>query len=377
MKAPARQSRLAELPDFPWDTLTEAKNTAMAHPEGIVNLSVGTPVDPVDELIREALHQASAQPGYPTTHGTPQLRDTIAQHMQRRYEVSGIDPEAVLPVVGTKEFIAWLPTLLGIGPGHSVVIPHCAYPTYEVGALMAGAQVLRADSLVQLGPQIPTLLFINSPSNPTGKVLGIDHLRKVVSWAREHNVIVASDECYLGLTWEDDAYSILHPDVCDGDFSGLLAIGSLSKTSNMASYRSGYIAGDPQLIAELLGVRKHCGLMVPLAVQHAMMAAFADDEHQLVQAQKYRARRTQLKAALEEAGFTIDHSQAGLYLWSTCGQDSRKTVDLLASIGILVAPGDFYGPAGQQHVRIALTESDERVSAACARLKNNAHLFQG
>ena len=276
--------------------------------------------------------------------------------------------EGVLPVIGTKEAIAGLTSILGIGAGETVVIPEVAYPTYEVSALLAGATPVRADSTVQLGPARPALMFVNSPSNPTGKVLGIDHLRKVVQWAREREVIVASDECYLGLTWEAEAYSILDPRVCDGDHTGLLAIHSLSKVSNLASYRAGFFAGDRDLIAELLAVRKHSGLILPFPIQSAMTAALNDDTHVDAQRERYRARRDVLKAAVENAGFTVDHSEAGLYLWATRGEDSRVTQGWLAERGILAAPGDFYGPAGTKHVRMALTATDERIAAAAARL---------
>ncbi|MSX07379.1 MAG: succinyldiaminopimelate transaminase, partial [Actinobacteria bacterium] len=244
-----------------------------------------------------------------------------------------------------------------------------AYPTYEVGALLAGARILRADGLNRLGPERASLIFVNSPSNPTGKVLGVEHLRKVVEWARERDAIVVSDECYLGLTWEADVVSVLDPRVCDGDHTNLLAVHSLSKTSNLASYRAGFVTGDAALIAELLEVRKHAGMMVPLPIQAAMTAALADDEHENIQRERYRARRTVLKGAVEAAGFRVDHSQAGLYLWATRDEPCRDTVDWLAERGILAAPGEFYGPNGGKHVRIALTATDERIEAAAARLR--------
>lgn len=356
------------LPDFPWDSLASAKEKAQAHTDGIVNLSVGTPVDPVAPVIRDALASVAAEPGYPTTHGTDALREVTTASLARRYGMTGIDPAAILPVIGTKEVIAWLPSLLGLGADDLVVIPEVAYPTYEVGALLAGARVLRADGTAQLGPEKPALIFVNSPSNPTGKVLGVEHLRKVVEFARERGAIVASDECYLGLTWEGEAVSILDPRVCGGDHTGLLAIHSLSKTSNLASYRAGFLAGDPALIAELLEVRKHAGMMMPTPIQAAMAAALADDDQENEQRERYRRRRAVLLAAVRAAGFTVDDSEAGLYLWATRGEDCRDTVDWFAERGILVAPGDFYGPRGRTHVRIALTASDERISAAAARL---------
>ncbi|QCQ90292.1 succinyldiaminopimelate transaminase [Rhodococcus sp. SGAir0479] len=356
------------LPDFPWDSLASAKEKAQAHHDGIVNLSVGTPVDPVAPVIQDALASVAAVPGYPTTHGTDALRETAVASLARRYGMTGIDPAAVLPVIGTKEVIAWLPTLLGLGADDLVVIPEVAYPTYEVGALLAGARVVRADGTAQLGPQKPALIFVNSPSNPTGKVLGVEHLRKVVDFARERGAIVASDECYLGLAWEGEAVSILDPRVCGGDHTGLLAIHSLSKTSNLASYRAGFLAGDPTLIAELLEVRKHAGMIMPTPIQAAMAAALADDAQERDQRERYRGRREILLAAVRGAGFTVDDSEAGLYLWATRGEDCRDTVDWFADRGILVAPGDFYGPRGQKHVRIALTASDERIAAAASRL---------
>ena len=368
MTLSARTKVSAALPVFPWDTLADATATARAYPDGIVDLSVGTPVDDVAPVIREALAAASASPGYPTTAGTPAVRASAVAALQRRYGITGLPEQAVLPVIGTKEVIAWLPTLLGLGAADTVVVPELAYPTYDVGARLAGAQVLRADSLTQIGPQSPALVYLNSPSNPTGKVLGVDHLRKVVGWARERGVVIASDECYLGLSWDAQPLSVLHPDVCDGDHTGLLAVHSLSKTSSLAGYRAGFVAGDPALVAELLAVRKHAGMIVPTPVQAAMVAALDDDEHERVQRDRYAERRDALLAAVRGAGFTVEHSEAGLYLWATRGESGRATVAWLAERGILVAPGEFYGPAGARHVRIGFTATDERIAAAVERL---------
>ncbi len=358
------------MPEFPWDTLADASALAKAHVQGIVDLSVGTPVDPVAPLIRDALASAGAEPGYPTTAGTAALRESAVAALHRRYGVTGLSESAVLPVIGTKELIAWLPTLLGLGAEDVVVVPELAYPTYDVGARLAGAQVLCADSLTQLGPRAPALLFVNSPSNPTGQVLGVDHLRKLVGWARERGVVVASDECYLGLGWDAQPVSVLHPSVCDGDHSGLLAVHSLSKSSSLAGYRAGYVAGDAALVGELLAVRKHAGMMVPRPVQAAMVAALDDDAHEREQRDRYRRRRDVLLPALRSAGFTVDHSEAGLYLWVTRGEPCRDTVHWLAQRGILAAPGEFYGARGARHVRVALTATDERIAAAVDRLAN-------
>ena len=371
MPPEARKGRLAvsaSLPVFPWDTLAEAKTLAGTHPDGIVDLSVGTPVDPVAPLIQEALAAAAAAPGYPTTAGTAQLRESMVAALGRRFRITGLTEAAVLPVIGTKELIAWLPTLLGLGPTDVVAVPELAYPTYDVGVRLAGAKVLPADSLTQLGPQSPALIYLNSPSNPTGRVLGADHLRKVVGWARDRGVLVASDECYLGLGWDAQPLSVLHPSVCDGDHTGLLAVHSLSKSSSLAGYRAGFVAGDRDVVAELLAVRKHAGMMVPTAVQAAMTAALNDDTHEREQRDRYARRRAALLPALRAAGLTVDHSEAGLYLWATRGEPCRDSVTWFAKRGILVAPGDFYGPGGAQHVRVALTATDERIGAAVDRL---------
>jgi succinyldiaminopimelate transaminase len=359
----------ASLPVFPWDTLADAAAQARAHPGGIVDLSVGTPVDPVAPLIRDALAAASAAPGYPATAGTPALRASAVAALDRRYGITGLPEHAVLPVIGTKELIAWLPTLLGLGPDDAVVVPELAYPTYEVGARLTRARVLVADSLTQLGPQSPAVVYLNSPSNPTGAVLGVDHLRKVVGWARERGVLVVSDECYLGLGWDVQPLSVLHPSVSDGDHTGLLAVHSLSKSSSLAGYRAGFVAGDPDVVAELLAVRKHAGMMVPTPVQAAMVAALDDDAHEREQRDRYARRRALLMPALRSAGLTVDHSEAGLYLWATRGEPCRDTVGWLADRGILVAPGEFYGARGAEHVRVALTATDERIAAAVKRLQ--------
>ncbi|WP_018295872.1 succinyldiaminopimelate transaminase [Corynebacterium lubricantis] len=354
------------LPDFPWDSLAQAKEKANAHPGGIVNLSVGTPVDPVDPSIQLALAEAAAEPGYPTTVGTDELREAIVNALERRYQMEGLDTSAVLPVIGTKEAIAWLPTLLGLR-GEKVIIPTVAYPTYEVAALIAGCTPVRSDEPVEGA----ALAFINSPSNPTGKVASAAELKTWVDFARDTGCIVASDECYLGLGWDDEhtPVSILSHEVAGGDNTNLIAVHSLSKTSNLASYRAGYLAGDKAVIAELTEVRKHAGLMVPGPIQHAMVAALENDLHEELQHATYAVRRAKLLKAVVSAGFTVDHSEAGLYLWATRGENGRDTVEALAELGILVAPGDFYGPAGENYVRIALTASDERIDEACRRLE--------
>lgn len=400
MTGPRLTSPADRLPTFPWDSLQGAKARASAFPDGLVDLSIGTPVDDVPATVRAALSDAAAAPGYPQAAGTPELRSAIGDFMARRHGVT--DSGTVVPVVGTKEAIASLPTLLGVGEGHRVVVPELAYPTYEVAVRMAGATPVRADSLTQLGPTLPSsapvLMFINSPGNPSGRILGEGHLRKVVQWARERGTVVVSDECYLGLAWDAEAPSILDPAINDGDLSGLIAVHSLSKTANMASYRAGWLAGDPALLGPLLQVRRHMGLMVPGPVQAAMVTALSDDHAHDLQRSRYARRRSVLRAAVEAAGFRVDESYGGLYLWVTRGEGpgpvggrgaaavpessrelvessrelpetSRELVDWFAERGILVAPGDFYGPKGARHVRISLTASDEAIEVAAGRIR--------
>lgn len=365
-----RQPLSSRLPQFPWDALEPAKAAAASHPDGMVDLSVGSPVDPVAPGIQLALSEAAGSPGYPQTIGTPRLRRAIVDSLARRYGVTGLKESQVLPVIGTKEAIAWLPTLLGLGAGDVVVIPTLAYPTYEVGARLAGAEILRADATVAAGPAAVSLFYLNSPGNPSGRVLGIDHLRKVIAWARDRGVIVASDECYLGLGWDDTnpPASLLDPRVTDGDTRNLLVLHSLSKTDNFAGYRGGFIAGDPDLVAELTTLRKHAGLMVPTPIQAAMVAALEHDEQEAAQRLVYAGRRATLMKALLQAGFRIDYSEGGLYLWASRGEDCWATVRWFADLGILVAPGSFYGPAGKDYVRVALTATTERINAAARRL---------
>ena len=380
------------LPDFPWDSLAPVKERARAfcapdgdpRGSGLVDLSVGTPVDPTPAVVQEALRSAADAPGYPQTYGTPDLREAVADWFGRRRGAPDVDPDGVMPTIGSKELVAWLPTLLGITKGQTVAFPTVAYPTYDVGARIAGATPFAADATTAFGPvtaaSAPRLLWLNSPSNPTGKVLGVAHLRKVVRWARERGVIVASDECYAELDWRSkeergESYaelpttpSILDPRVCEGSHEGLLAVCSTSKQSNLAGYRAAFVAGDVALVRRILEVRKHAGMIVPWPVQVALAAAVRDDAHVAEQKARYAARRAVLKPAVEAFGLRVDESSAGLYLWSTAGEPAAATLDRLAERGILAAPGTFYGAAGAEHVRIALTASDEQISQAAARL---------
>jgi len=277
--------------------------------------------------------------------------------------------EAVLPTVGSKELVASLPSQLGVGPGQTVLIPEIAYPTYAVGSLLAGAEYFASDSTVAVGPRDVPLVWLNSPGNPTGRVLPASHLRKVVSWARERGAVVAVDECYFECAWEVEPVSVLDAEVNGGSLDSIIAVHSLSKRSNMAGYRAAFVAGDPRLLAGLREVRRHSGLMVAGPVQQAMRVALDDDGHIEEQRDRYLERRSMLRHALERAGFRIDHSEGSLYLWATRAEPCMDTVSWLVERGILAAPGDFYGPLGASHVRVALTATDERVAAAATRLR--------
>lgn len=332
---------------------------------------MGTPVDPTPEVIRAALVAASDAPGYPQTHGTPALRRAVVDWFARRRGVPALDPAGVLPTIGSKEFVAWLPTLLGLGPGDVVVHPEVAYPTYDVGARLAGATPLPAGGPAQVGPEAGRirLIWVNSPGNPHGKVLSVDQLAEVVAWARSVGAVVASDECYAELPWDvEEVPSILDPRVCGGSHQGLLAVYSLSKQSNLAGYRAAFVVGDHVLVHGLLELRKHAGMMVPWPVQEALRVALSDDDHVARQRERYRARRVQVVGALMDAGFRIDDSRAGLYVWATRGEPAWTTIGWLAERGVLAAPGDFYGTRGSRHVRVALTAGDERIGRLAERV---------
>lgn len=363
-------SLAGSLPDFPWDSLLEAQQKAAAHPGGIVDLSVGTPVDPTPQFARDAVNAASNAPGYPTVWGTPEVRRSIIGYLQHRWASLPLTDRNVMPVVGTKELVGWLPTLLQLRDS-AVVHPACAYPTYEVGALVAGARPVALDDPSQV-PDDTSLIWLNSPANPTGRILSLQELRAWVQVARERGAVLASDECYGEFAWDAEVISVLDPRVNDGDLTGLLAVHSVSKRSNAAGYRAGFVGGDDQIVGALIAARKHLGMMVPAPIQAALTALLGDQEHVEEQRLRYIARRGLLRPALEGAGFRVDHSEGSLYLWATRDEPCRDTVDWLAERGILVAPGDFYGPDAARHVRIALTATDERIVAAADRLTAEA-----
>ena len=369
--------RPLDLPEFPWDQLAPAKERAAAHPGGICDLSVGTPVDDTPAFIREALADASNAHGYPTVIGTTEVREAIVAWGKRRGMVD-VGMNGVIPTIGSKEAVAWIPFLLGVRPGDTVLVPEVAYPTYDIGARLAGATPVAVDPTDPSSWPDAALVYLNSPGNPDGHVMSTDELRAAVRWARSHGAVVVSDECYAALPWSEPYVSegvpsLLDTDVCEGDASGLLVLYSLSKQSNLAGYRGALIYGDPALVAPIVSVRKHSGLMVPAPVQHAMAIALADTEHVQAQRAVYAVRRALLLEALTDAGLDVDpDSAAGLYLWvadPANPTDSWALVNRLAELGILVAPGDFYGTAAHGRVRVALTATDERIQAAASRIR--------
>ncbi|PPF40818.1 MULTISPECIES: succinyldiaminopimelate transaminase [unclassified Rathayibacter] len=363
---------LGALPDYPWDLMAPFARTAAEHPGGIVDLSIGSPVDPTPAPIRDALARATDSHAYPTTVGTPALREAIAAWYARRRGVEGLGIDEVLPTIGSKELVAWLPFLLGLGEGDVVVHPRAAYPTYAMGAAIAGAEALASDDPAEW-PATTRLVWLNSPGNPDGAVLDVPALQRAVARARELGAVIAGDECYAELGWDgrwadEPIPSVLDPRVVGEDRTGVLGVYSLSKQSNLAGYRAAFVAGDAALIARLVTVRKHAGMIVPGPLQEAMIVALADDEHVAAQKERYRSRRDRLRPALESAGFRIDRSEAGLYLWATEGRPAWESIDRLARLGVLAGPGVFYGEGFPEHVRLSLTASDERIDAAVERL---------
>lgn len=330
---------------------------AKKYPGGFIDLSQGTPVDPTPTFIQEALTKASNSPSYPLTAGSSQLKDAIRSWATLNLGATG--EFDVLPVIGSKEFVALLPTFL---QSKTVLYPMIAYPTYLVGALMASANAISVEIDAKSWPTAD-LAWINSPSNPTGQVQSDSEILATINWARNNGSVIASDECYLSFSKE--AKSILS--LTGGNNEGVLAVHSLSKRSNLAGYRAAFVIGDSKLIDQIRQIRKHAGLIVPLPVQQAMIAALSDNNHAIEQAERYEKRRIKLITALSNAGFTIEHSQAGLYIWCSKNEDCYKTVDWFANLGVLVTPGSFYG--SEKFIRIALTATDESIDLVVERIK--------
>lgn len=337
---------------------------AREYRDGIIDLSVGTPVDPTPEFIQAALISGANAPGYPATIGSPTLRAAM-----RKWAITVLGVQGdfdLLPSIGSKEVVANLPAQL---EAKRVLYPTIAYPTYLVGAILAGAEHQAVDFSADSWPE-SELAWINSPSNPTGRISSREELAEVIAYSQRSGAVIASDECYFNFPASSSgAQPISLLEVAAGENKNLLALHSLSKRSNLAGYRGAMLIGDPTLIAKIREIRKHSGLLVPAPVQGAMVAALGDEMHVKEQAQRYARRREVLRPALESAGFRIEESTAGLYIWCTRGERDFDSVAQLAEIGILATPGSFYGAAGGKHIRIALTASDGQIAAAAARLR--------
>jgi succinyldiaminopimelate transaminase len=366
------------LPEYPWQKLKPYQAIAEKHANGMVDLSVGSPVDPTPKVIQEAIRDATNAPGYPSTAGSLEFREAVAEWFGRRRGVD-LSSDQVMPTIGSKEFISFLPLMLGLGKGDVIVQPSVAYTAYVVGAALSGAEIISEDDPAKW-PTNTKLIWINSPGNPDGRVLDVDEMKACVTRARELGAVLASDECYAELGWgrwaEERIPSVLDPRVCVGSYDNLLAVYSLSKQSNLAGYRAAFVAGPENLIKPIVNIRMHSGLMMPAPVQKAVIAALKDEEHVAVEREIYRKRREVLLAAVKAYGFEISDSEAGLYLWATLGEDCWATVTKMAELGILVVPGEFYQAQGSKYVRFSITASDEKVAEGAARLTNALGLTQ-
>ena len=370
-------------PPYPHDRLAELRATADAVPGGIVDCSVGTPVDPMPEVARRALADAAAAAtGYPAAIGAPAYREAAAAWIGRRFGVP-IAPDAVVACVGTKELVASLPRVLALrDPTRDTVLyPDIAYPTYEMGARLAGLRavpvplderwLLDITRVDEEDAARALLVWVNEPGNPTGSSGGSDHLRAVADWARSCGAIVASDECYAEFTYDTAGAPAPPATILAHGNDRALAVHSLSKRSNMAGLRAGFVAGDAALVSYLGEVRKHAGLMTPAPVQAAATAALGDDAHVDEQRARYAGRRTDALGALDVWGLVHDGGPSTFYLWLRsveAGEGGWSIARRLAERGLLVAAGDLYGPGGAAHVRLSLTQTDERLARAWDRL---------
>jgi len=370
-------------PPYPQDRLASLKATADALPGGVVDASVGTPVDPMPEVVAEALISATrAATGYPPSIGTPGYRESAAGWLERRFGVA-LTPDQVIACIGTKELVASLPHHLALrDPSRDTVLyPAVSYPTYAMGATLAGLRAvpvpvddrwhLDLDAVDPADAERALVLWLNDPANPTGACATPDEIVRNAEWGRSRGIVVASDECYAEFTYDDSGAPIAPVTALFAGLDGILSVHSLSKRSNLAGLRAGFVAGDPTLVQYLGEVRKHAGFMVPAPVQAAGAAAFADDAHVEEQRARYAARRARLAPVLAARGYRSDGGPSTFYLWlgSERGEDGWQMAARLAeTAGLLAAPGDLYGPAGAMHARIALSLHDADIETVVARL---------
>jgi succinyldiaminopimelate transaminase len=378
-------------PPYPYDRLDEIAQIAGRHAGGAVDLSIGTPCDPPPAIVVEALCTSGAERGYPASVGTKQLRGAATGWIKRRFDVE-IDESAVAACVGTKEFVASLAWYLRLGdPGRDTVLyPAVSYPSYEMSAQLGGCRAvavpereeggLELDGISDSDAERALVLWVNSPSNPSGKLSDLDAAAR---WGRSHGVLVASDECYAEFTW-----SIAPQTILSSGCEGVIAVHSLSKRSNLAGCRAGFFAGDAETVEFLASVRRHAGLMVPGPVQAAAVAALEDDEHVEVQRGRYRGRLERLSEVLEKAGVPAPLPEGTFYLWvpvpawasdlalshNAPGTGAWVFTRALAEAGgMLVSPGDLYGEDGSGHVRIAVVQPDDRIELVASRIGSSEH----
>ncbi len=357
-------------PPYPYDRLDRLVPVAERHAGGVVDLSIGTPIDPPPPAVVAALAASDSERGYPPSIGTVAFREAAARWVARRFGVD-LDAGLVGACIGTKEFVGTLPQWLKLrSPDRDTVLyPAVSYPTYSMGATLAGcrpvAVPMTSDGRLQLDAIEPAdaeralVLWVNSPGNPTG---GVDDLGAVAGWGRAHGVPVCSDECYVEFTWAGPGRSILEHGV-----EGVVAVHSLSKRSNLAGVRVGFYAGDPALVRYLHEVRKHVGMMVPGPAQAAGVVALDDDDHVELQRRRYRRRLERTAEILGAwSGRPIALPAGGFYLWFDAGDGWEFTERLAAAGGALVSPGEFYGADG--HVRVAVVQPDERIELVAERL---------
>lgn len=364
-------------PPYPHDRLDAFRRLADVVPGGVVDCSIGNPIDPIPEFVLAALAEAAPlATGYPATIGSPALRDAAAAWIERRLGVT-LASEQILACVGTKELVASLPRMLNLAnPDRDTVLyPAISYPTYAMGAELAGLRAvpvpLDADWHLDLGRVSPAdaeralVLWTNEPGNPTAAVASTAAIRETVAWARDRAITVAADECYAEFSGGDPSTALA------AGVDGVLAVHSLSKRSNMAGFRAGFVAGDSDLVRYLGEVRKHAGLMMPAPMQAAAAAALGDDVHVAAQRARYIERRELMINGLAEFGLVHDGGPAPFYLWLRSEDqvdDGWELAARLAEAGTLVAPGGLYGPAGADHVRLALTQPTDRLELVLARL---------
>jgi len=360
-------------PPYPYDRLDAYQKLASAHEGGIVDLSIGTPCDPPPQAVLDALATSNSERGYPASIGSEALRRSIARWMGRRFGVD-VPVSRIAACVGTKEFVATTPQFMKLRrPNRDTVLyPAVAYPTYEMGAILAGLRAIPVPmnaeghmdfaSLSASDIERSLMVWVNSPSNPTG---GLDDLKYAANWGRQNNVPVFSDECYTEFTWATSSQSILQHGL-----DGVVAVHSLSKRSNLAGLRVGFYAGDADIVEYLKEVRKHAGFMVPGPAQAAGAAALDDDDHVRIQRDRYQSRLEFMATTLSKwSGIDISLPDGGFYLWFNAGDAWEFTEKLAREGGALVSPGDFYGAGGSENVRVAVVQPDSKLTLVAERLR--------